>query len=82
MHANGRLGAAVVEPLRMAVRLTPRELQVLTLVADGLTYEEIATTLGIGVETARTHLAKARDRLGAQSRTEAVAQGFRLGLID
>jgi DNA-binding CsgD family transcriptional regulator len=78
---NGRFGAAVVEPARMATSLTARETEVLSLVAEGLTYEEIGARLGIGVETARTHVTKARERLGAPTRAGAVAQALRLGLI-
>jgi DNA-binding NarL/FixJ family response regulator len=61
--------------------LTKRELDVLALVADGLSHEEIGTRLGIGSETVRTHLRKASARLGAGTRTQAVAAALRLGLI-
>jgi DNA-binding NarL/FixJ family response regulator len=65
----------------MRTQLTERELEVLSLLADGLRHEEIALRLGIGSETVRTHLRKASDRLGASTRTQAVATAFRLGLI-
>ena len=61
--------------------LTPRELEVLALLADGLAHEEIARRLGIGSETVRTHVRKASSRLGASTRTHAVATAIRLGLI-
>jgi DNA-binding NarL/FixJ family response regulator len=61
--------------------LTPRESEVLALVADGFSYEEIGGRLGIGDETARTHLKKACARLDAVTRTEAVAKALRLGWI-
>jgi DNA-binding NarL/FixJ family response regulator len=61
--------------------LTSRETEVLGLVADGLSYEEIGGRLGIGDETARTHLKKACVRLGAATRTHAVAKALRLGWI-
>lgn len=61
--------------------LTKRELDVLALVADGLSQEEIGVRLGIGAETVRTHLRKASARLGAGTRTQAVAAALRLGLI-
>jgi DNA-binding NarL/FixJ family response regulator len=61
--------------------LTERELEVLRLLADGLRHEEIGLRLGIGSETVRTHLRKASDRLGASTRTQAVATALRLGLI-
>jgi DNA-binding NarL/FixJ family response regulator len=61
--------------------LTKRELDVLALLAEGLRHEEIGVRLGISSETVRTHLRKASDRLGASTRTQAVATAMRLGLI-
>jgi DNA-binding NarL/FixJ family response regulator len=61
--------------------LTQRELEVLRLLAEGLQHEEIGRRLGISSETVRTHLRKASDRLGAATRTQAVATALRLGLI-
>jgi DNA-binding NarL/FixJ family response regulator len=61
--------------------LTARELDVLRLVAEGLSHEQIGARLGIGAETVRTHLKKACHRLGATTRTQAVAAALRLGLI-
>jgi DNA-binding NarL/FixJ family response regulator len=62
-------------------KLTQRELDVLGLLAEGLQHEEIGRRLGISSETVRTHLRKASDRLGAATRTQAVATALRLGLI-
>jgi two-component system, NarL family, response regulator len=62
-------------------KLTQRELDVLELLAEGLQHEEIGRRLGISSETVRTHLRKACDRLGAATRTQAVATALRLGLI-
>ena len=62
-------------------KLTERELDVLRLLAAGLRQEEIGRRLGIGPETVRTHLRKACSRLGAGTRTQAVATALRLGLI-
>lgn len=61
--------------------LTAREIEVLRLLADGKAYEEISSELSIGVETARTHVRKAAERLGAATRTQAVATALRRGLI-
>ena len=61
--------------------LTAREREVLGLLADGLAHDEIAQRLGIGSETVRTHVRKASSRLGAATRTQAVATALRLGLI-
>jgi DNA-binding NarL/FixJ family response regulator len=66
---------------RAASALTERELDVLLLLAEGLKHEEIGARLGIGSETVRTHLRKACTRLGAATRTQAVATALRQGLI-
>lgn len=63
-------------------RLTTRERVTLRLLADGLGYREIAARLGVSPETVRVHAAKARRRLGAATRTEAVATALRSKLID
>ena len=61
--------------------LTQRERDVLRLLADGLANEEIGKRLFISAETVRTHVRKASSRLGASTRTQAVATALRLGLI-
>jgi DNA-binding NarL/FixJ family response regulator len=66
---------------RSGTALTTREIEVLTLLADGLRHEDIGARLGIGAETVRTHVRKASDRLGATTRTQAVALALRQGLI-
>jgi DNA-binding CsgD family transcriptional regulator len=63
------------------IRLTGREREVLTLLAQGLQLDEIAARLGIGSETVRTHVRKAGERLGASNRTHAVAIAIRRKLI-
>jgi DNA-binding NarL/FixJ family response regulator len=62
-------------------QLTQRERDVLRLLADGLANEEIGKQLFISAETVRTHLRKAMDKLGAETRTQAVAQALREHLI-
>jgi two-component system nitrate/nitrite response regulator NarL len=79
-------GGTYVDPtlavlLPSGTRLTERELDVLRLLAEGLRQEEIGRRLGIGPETVRTHLRKACARLGAATRTQAVAAALRQGLI-
>lgn len=61
--------------------LTPRELEVLNLVAEGAGNKEIATRLRISEHTVKFHVASILSKLGAESRTEAVALGVRRGLI-
>ena len=61
--------------------LTPRELEVLQLVAAGLGNKEIASRLEISEHTVKFHVASIMGKLGAASRTEAVTLGIRHGLI-
>jgi NarL family two-component system response regulator LiaR len=61
--------------------LTPREREVLALMVQGLGNLEIATRLGIGEATVKTHVSHVIAKLGASGRTEAVALAIRLGLI-
>jgi len=75
------LDPGVSRPDAAGRKLTPRELDVLRLLAEGLQHEEIGRRLGISSETVRTHLRKACDRLGAATRTQAVATALREGYI-
>ena len=61
--------------------LTPREREVLELLAHGLTNRQIAERLRISEHTAKFHVAAVSAKLGAASRTEAVSLGVRRGLI-
>jgi DNA-binding NarL/FixJ family response regulator len=61
--------------------LTPREREVLELLGDGRSNRRIAELLGISEHTAKFHVASVCGKLGASSRTEAVSQGVRRGLI-
>ena len=71
----------VVAPKATSGRLTERELDVLRLLAEGLSHEQIGKRLEIAGETVRSHARKAADRLGARTRTHAVATAIRLGLL-
>jgi DNA-binding NarL/FixJ family response regulator len=61
--------------------LTQREREVLRLLADGCSNEEIGNRLTISPETVRTHVRKAMDKLDAGTRTQAVATALRQSLI-
>jgi DNA-binding NarL/FixJ family response regulator len=58
-----------------------RELEVLRLVADGLVNTEIAKRLWLSPETVKSHVSSLLGKLGAKTRAEAVAVGFRVGLL-
>ena len=62
-------------------KLTQRERDVLRLLADGLSNEEIGKRLFISAETVRTHVRKAMEKLDADTRTAAVARALRDNLI-
>jgi len=65
----------------LAEPLTPRESEVLQMLASGLGNKEIAAKLGISEHTAKFHVASILGKLGASSRTEAVSLGIRRGLV-
>jgi DNA-binding NarL/FixJ family response regulator len=62
--------------------LTPRELEVLRLLGAGGTNKEIASALGIGERTARSHVSSILGKLGLRSRTQAALWATREGLAD
>jgi DNA-binding CsgD family transcriptional regulator len=64
------------------VPLTPRELEVLALLAEGASNKVIARRLGISVHTAKFHVGSLLDKLDAIGRTDAVAHAARLGVIN
>jgi DNA-binding NarL/FixJ family response regulator len=72
-------GAATVEAPGQP--LTAREIEVLRMLAEGLGNKIIATRLGISEHTVKFHVSSIFAKLGAASRTEAVARGARQGLI-
>jgi DNA-binding CsgD family transcriptional regulator len=61
--------------------LTPREVDVLRLLADGLSNREMAARLGISENTVKFHVASLYSKLGVQNRAEAVLQAVRQGLL-
>jgi DNA-binding NarL/FixJ family response regulator len=61
--------------------LTPREIQVLELLAEGLANKAIAARLGISDQTVKFHVASISGKLGAANRTDAVRRAVRRGLI-
>jgi DNA-binding CsgD family transcriptional regulator len=64
------------------LKLTPRELEVLALLAEGASNKTIAQRLGISVHTAKFHVGAVIDKLDAIGRTDAVAQAARLHIIN
>jgi DNA-binding NarL/FixJ family response regulator len=72
-------GAAGAAPARA---LSPREREILKLIARGLSNAEVARLLQLSRATVRTHLEHIYEKLDVSNRTEAVTEGIRQGLID
>jgi DNA-binding CsgD family transcriptional regulator len=72
----GRLGEIDLDAV-----LTPREIEVLGLLAEGASNKLIARRLGISVHTAKFHVGQLLDKLDATGRTDAVAHAARLGVL-
>jgi two-component system nitrate/nitrite response regulator NarL len=73
--------AGSTEELVLIEELTPRELEVLQLLAEGLANRAIAQQLGISEHTVKFHVNAIMKKTGSQSRTAAVVQATRLGLV-
>jgi DNA-binding NarL/FixJ family response regulator len=71
-----------VQPLRQTTAMTPRELDVLRLVAGGLTTGEIGPRLGISPKTVENHKQRLFAKLGVQNQAHAVSIAMRAGLLD
>ena len=64
-----------------ALGITPRELEILELIAEGLSNKEIAERVFVSENTVKTHSSRVFDKLGARRRTQAVQRGKELLLI-
>jgi NarL family two-component system response regulator YdfI len=76
-----RIPAPVVRPTPALDDLTPREIEVLRMLAEGLGNREMAARLGISDHTVKFHISSILDKFGAATRTEAVTMGIRMGII-
>lgn len=79
--AESLLRARSARPEELVEPLTARELEVLRLLAEGLSNKAVAARLGISEHTAKFHVNSILGKLGADGRTEAVVRATRLGLI-
>ena len=69
------------EAKRESLGITPRELEILELIAAGLSTREIAERVNVSENTVKTHSSRVFDKLGARRRTQAVQLGKELRLI-
>jgi DNA-binding NarL/FixJ family response regulator len=76
-----RIPAPSAQPAPAFDDLTPREIEVLRMLAEGLGNREMAARLGISDHTVKFHISSILDKLGAGTRTEAVTMGIRMGII-
>jgi DNA-binding CsgD family transcriptional regulator len=79
--AAGIVPWALNEGQRDDLGITPRELEVLELMAQGMSNREIAEKLFVSENTVKTHSSRVFDKLGAKRRTQAVQLGKELGLL-
>jgi DNA-binding CsgD family transcriptional regulator len=75
-----RLSASTDEPPAVEA-LTPRELEIIALLAEGLPNKGIAARLGISDQTVKFHVASIYGKLGASNRTDAVRRALRRGIL-
>jgi DNA-binding NarL/FixJ family response regulator len=75
---------AAVNPMSPAANalLTNRQLEILELLAKGLSYEDVGAALGLSLNTIRTHVRTLYERLGANTKVEAVMIGIEIGLLN
>jgi DNA-binding CsgD family transcriptional regulator len=71
----------VDEKKRENLGITPRELEILELIAQGMSNREIAEKLFVSENTVKTHSSRVFDKLGAKRRTQAVQLGKEFGLL-
>ena len=72
---------ALNEKKLQELSITPRELEILQLIAQGMSNREIAAHLFVSENTVKTHSSRLFDKLGARRRTQAVQMGQEFGLI-
>jgi DNA-binding NarL/FixJ family response regulator len=78
----GRVARRAREGTQAEAALSPREMEILRLMGDGLTMRQIARRLDISVRTVETHATKVYRKLDVRTRVQAVAKAASIGLIE
>ena len=78
----GSTGSGSVNAGSAAINLSPRELEVLLHLGRGLSNDELGRAIGISGETIKSHLKSIFQKLGVSGRSEAVARGYDLGILN
>ena len=81
MEERATAEAALVQPAALVEPLTKRELEILHLVADGCSNQEIAGRLVLSLHTVKRHISNIFAKLGVNSRTQALARARQLRLL-
>ena len=82
MAELGRLARQSRLSSGLRATLTPRELEILERVSEGLTVKQVATRLGLSPRTVEAHIAKLYRKLGVRNRVQAISRASSLGLIE
>lgn len=80
-YIDPSIGQRLLKADSAASDLTPRETEVLRLVALGLSNRDVAAALAVGEETVKTHIAHLLAKLGVENRGQAVVQALKRGII-
>jgi DNA-binding NarL/FixJ family response regulator len=81
MRELGRIVRSARESIRTPTLLTAREVEVLQLLAEGMTHQVVATRLRISPRTVETHVRKSYRKLGVHNRVQAIRQAASLGVV-
>jgi DNA-binding NarL/FixJ family response regulator len=80
-HVSERAAAKLAERTMKGAALSPREIEVLKLIADGKSNKEIASLLFISEGTVKTHVISIHEKLGVTGRTESVVTAIKRGIL-
>jgi DNA-binding NarL/FixJ family response regulator len=80
-HVSARAAAQLAQRAMKGAALSPREIEVLKLIADGKSNKEIASLLFISEGTVKTHVISIHEKLGVTGRTESVVTAIKRGIL-